>query len=411
MSLFFKRYFSVFLAVIVVGGAFAGGAYLGMKRAQNQIPIAKSFSEVGTDNPTGSIDFSEFWQAWNTLNEKYVATHSTSTPSNQEKIYGAIKGLADSYGDPYTVFFPPAESTEFNSEIKGNFEGVGMEVGVRDGVITVIAPLKDTPAAKAGILSGDKLLKIDDVSTASLSVDQAVNLIRGKRGTTVRLNVLHQGAKQPEEIKVVRDTINIPTLDDAMRKDGVYVIHLYSFSENSGALFRNAIQRFYETGGDKLVLDLRGNPGGYLDAAVDMASWFLPKGKVVVKEDSGGHGDDEVFTSAGYDIFKDRKLNMIILVDGGSASASEILAGALSEQGVAKLVGEKTFGKGSVQELVPLTPDTSLKVTVARWLTPKGISISQQGLTPDVIATTTPAEIQAGKDTQLDKAVQLLLKK
>lgn len=409
MLSFFKRHVTIIIAVAVIGGSFGGGMYFGEKRAQT--PIIKDFPVINAENSDVSADFSVFWQAWNTLNKKYVPTHSTSTPSDQEKIYGAIKGLADSYGDPYTIFFPPVESAAFKTEIKGNFEGVGMEVGMKDGVITIIAPLKDTPAARAGILSGDKLLKIDDISTAGLSIDEAVRLIRGKRGTVVRLNILHLDAKQPEEIKVTRDTINIPTLDDSMRKDGVYVIRLYSFSENSAALFRNAIQRFYESGADKLVLDLRGNPGGYLEAAVDMASWFLPKGKIVVKEDSGGNGEDQILVSAGYDVFKDRNLGMVILVDGGSASASEILAGALVEHGVAKIVGVKTFGKGSVQELMPLTSDTSLKITVARWMTPNGVSISQQGLTPDVIVPITPEEIQAGKDPQMDKAAEMLLKK
>lgn len=358
----------------------------------------------------GNVDFSAFWRAWSVLNEKFVSTTASSSKpvTDQDKVYGAIQGLTASLKDPYTVFFPPVENAIFESDVRGNFEGVGMEIGLQDGVLTVIAPLKGTPAYNAGIKPGDKILKIDDASTYNWTTEQSVSKIRGKRGTIVTFNILRTGIKDPFDVKVTRDTIDIPTINTALHPDGVFEIDLYSFSANSPDLFRKALREFVGSGSDKLLLDLRGNPGGYLEAAIDMASWFLPPGKVVVREDFGKKQEETVYRSRGYDIFND-KLKLVILVDGGSASASEILAGALHEQGVAKLVGDKTYGKGSVQELVSITPDTSLKVTIARWLTPNGISISLNGIEPDVKVKVTKEDVAKGKDLQKDKAIELLL--
>jgi carboxyl-terminal processing protease len=193
----------------------------------------------------------------------------------------------------------------------------------------------------------------------------------------------------------VRDVIDIPTLDTETKPGGISVIKLYSFTADSADLFRNALKDFAASGNHKLILDLRGNPGGYLEAAWDMASWFLPSGQTVVTEDFGKNGDPKVYRSKGYDVFHGGKLDMLILTDGGSASASEILAGALSDNGVAKLVGEKTFGKGSVQEVIDITPETTLKVTIARWLTPKGRNLSHDGLEPDYKMTPTDADIKS----------------
>jgi carboxyl-terminal processing protease len=406
---FAKRFGSIILAAIVIAGVFTYGVYFGAHRTSARTEILASVANNDTTGKT-TADFAPFWEAWQILGEKFVATHGQSTTTDQDKVWGAIKGLAESYGDPYTTFFPPQEAKDFQEQISGNFEGVGMEVDVKDNVVTVVAPLKGSPAYKAGIKPGDKILKIDNTITANMSADEAVKLIRGKKGTKVTLTLLSDKAKDTHEVSLTRDVIDIPTIDSEMRKDGVYVIHLYNFSANSPKLFMNALQEFINSHTDKLVLDLRGNPGGYLDAAVDMASWFLPKDAVVVKEDTAGHGADTVYKSKGYNVFN-KSLKMVVLVDAGSASASEILAGALSEQGVAKLVGQTTFGKGSVQELVPLTSNTSLKVTVARWLTPNGKSISAEGLKPDVEVKVNPDNAAKGVDEQLEKAASILLGK
>ncbi len=383
-------------------GIFAGGAFFGYSQRPAVERVMSLFNKE-TGQPADT-DFSPFWNAWTDIKAKYVDSAKTN---DQQMVWGAIEGLVKSLGDPYSVFFPPQENKSFQQELQGNFGGVGMEIGMKNNVIVVIAPLKGTPAFRAGIKSGDAILKIDDKSTADMTPEDAARLIRGKEGSKVKITILPKDQQEPKEITLTRETIQIPTLDTEKRTDGIFVIKLYNFSADSPNLFRNALREFYLSGDKKLILDLRGNPGGYLDAAVDMASWFLPLGKVVAREKFSS-GEEDIFRSKGYGTFPD--VSMVILVNEGSASASEILAGALQEQGVAKLVGTKTFGKGSVQELIPVTGDTSLKLTIAKWLTPNGRSISQQGLDPDVKVEITKKDLDASRDPQLDKAVEILNK-
>lgn len=406
----------ILLVVILV--SFGIGYRSGSTSAPESTLVANVLNKE-TGKPE-TVDFAPFWKAWNIIQDRFVGT----TTTDQEKVYGAIAGMTASLDDPYTVFFPPAESKAFADEIAGNFEGVGMEVGIKDGKLAVVAPIKGSPAEAAGVKSGDLIAKIDNTDSLTMNTDDAVKLIRGKAGTKVKLTLVREGAKSPIEVTITRARIDVPTVStqtkpgltsaggstdsgDGLRKDGIFVISLYSFSQNSANLFRNALKEFADSGAHKLVIDLRGNPGGYLDAAVDMASWFLPAGVPIVREEFGRGMDEHVYRSKGYNIFTD-KLKLVILVDAGSASAAEILAGALSENGKATLVGTKTFGKGSVQELVNLTQDTSLKVTIAKWLTPKGHSISKLGITPDYVVPMTEGDIKGKKDPQMDKAVQLL---
>lgn len=415
------------LYLAVAGIAIVGLSYfVGFKYGVRSVPAESLVASVANkDGKMSDVDFSTFWKAWKILDEKF-SSNSTSTATSttdQERVWGAIRGMTESLGDPYTVFFPPAEAEVFKSEIAGSFSGVGMEVGIKDDKLAVVSPIKGSPAEKAGVQAGDFIVKIDDADSLAMPTDKAVKLIRGKSGTVVKLTLAREGVANPIVLSIVRDVIDIPTIKTStvgeksangettkstgLRKDGIFVISLYSFSANSANLFKNALKEFVDSGSNKLIFDLRGNPGGYLEAAVDMASWFLPSGKVIVKEESKSGNIDKEYRSKGYDVFTD-KLRMVILVDGGSASASEILAGALSEHGKATLVGAKTFGKGSVQELIPITDDTSIKVTVARWLTPKGRSISHEGITPDYVVPFTAADAKAKRDPQMDKAVQIL---
>ncbi len=404
---FSGRPIKFFFYLILVGIIFSAG----FRQGKNSVsPISFVDVQNKTVGQPISVDFAPFWKAWNTLNDKFVDTATSSkTITDQTKIWGAISGLTASFGDPYTVFFPPAESAMFAEEVRGNFEGVGMEVVQKDGALVVISPLKDSPAEEAGILAGDRIIKIDNKDTANLTTEAAVALIRGKSGTEVTLTIFRNNKKEAFEVKVTRGVINIPTIDTKDLGNGIFKIDLYNFTAESPNLFRGALRQFIESGNGKLILDLRGNPGGYLEVAIDMASWFLPSGKIIVRESFGQNKEETVYRSKGYDIFTDR-LRFVILVNGGSASAAEILAGALSEYGVATLVGEKTFGKGSVQELVNITSDTSLKVTIARWLTPDGISISKQGIVPEFVVTRSQADIELDKDPQLAKAIEILLK-
>ncbi|MEK7062428.1 MAG: S41 family peptidase, partial [Patescibacteria group bacterium] len=392
----------VVISLILIIAIFGMGFYAGRnRRPATSIDITNTTNEVDK-----RADFEPFWKTWEALEEKFVpASTTTKKVSDQEKIWGAIEGLASSYGDPYTTFFPPVESKIFSEEISGSFNGVGMEIASQDGILTVVAPLKGTPADRAEVKPGDKIIQIDDKPSAKMPVDEAISLIRGEAGTSVTISFAREGVKDLLVKTIPREPIAIPTTDTKLLPSGVFVISLYSFSETSADLFRGALREFVESKRDKLILDLRNNPGGYLEAAVSMASWFLPTGKVIVTEDFGGKRESVVHRSHGYDIFNEN-LKFVILVNGGSASASEIMAGALSEYGKATLVGEKTFGKGSVQELVDITKDTSLKVTVAHWLTPLGNSISSGGLKPQIEVKITPEDVKAGKDPQLDRAVE-----
>ncbi|MEX1027063.1 MAG: S41 family peptidase [Candidatus Paceibacterota bacterium] len=396
----------ILLAVIIL--AFGTGVYVGLSQ-QGHEPVKGVQNSSSQDQP-GDIDFGAYWRAWKVLDEKYVpAGTSTDAISAEDKLWGSIQGLTASLNDPYTVFLPPRDSKMFEEDISGNFEGVGMEIGMRDGILTVISPLEGTPAKRSGIQSQDKIIEIDGRSTQGMSVDESVQLIRGEKGTTVIFTLLREGEREPLSISVVRDAIDIPTINAYQRSDGIFVIQLYNFSQRSPQLFRQSIKRFLQSGSTKLIVDVRQNPGGFLTAAVDIASHFLPEGKAVVREDFGDKRADHVWRSKGYNVVSS-ETDIVILIDGGSASASEILAGALSEHGKAILVGERTFGKGSVQELVQITdnPRTSLKVTIAQWVTPGGHSISENGLTPMVTVERTPEQYTQGIDPQMDRAIEIL---
>lgn len=393
-----------------VVAAFLVGHYTGLSERLNLATAADPFnlSTLSASQP-GNVDFEKFWRAWNELEQSFVPSNSSTTPpTEEERLWGAIAGLAASYGDPYTVFLPPEDAQIFQEDISGEISGVGMELGIRNGRLTVVAPLKDSPAERAGIRSGDFVIGVDGKPTEGLAVDEAVKMIRGPKGTTVKLLISREGVQTPFEVSIVRDVIRLPIINNYLRQDGIYVIELYSFTANSMNLFRDALRAFMQSGSHKLILDLRGNPGGYLEASVQMASFFLPIGDVVVTEDYAGKRNSIVHRSYGYNVFANRKLDMAILVDQGSASASEIVAGALQQHGVAKLVGTRTFGKGSVQELVELGDGAELKITVARWLTPNGSSISDGGLKPDIDAVRTPEDVSAGRDPQLDAAIAWL---
>ncbi len=393
-----------FALVLVIG--FGAGLTVNAKSATHLVSNLPFIGDHLDSTPDPSADFTDFWKAWNILNTRFVQTHASSTPGGtKEKMWGAIAGMTAAFGDPYTVFMPPAQAKTFQEDIAGNFGGVGMEIGIKDNLITVIAPLKGTPAERAGMRSGDAILSIDGKSTEGLSTDEAVKMIRGPKGTTVAFRILREG--KVSEISVVRDTIETPTLVSTFdEKSGVYTIALYTFTANSGDLFNKALGEFRASGSNKLIIDLRGDPGGYLEAAVSIASHFLPSGSVVVTEDYKGKQENVIHRSTGSGGVPDGT-KVVILINQGSASASEILSGALQDNKVAMLVGTRSFGKGSVQELVDIDGG-SLKVTVARWLTPSGRSISDGGLTADIKVDMTEADMTAGKDPQKERAVQFL---
>ncbi len=392
------------LLVLIIG--FIGGY---------EISATQNNQSLVSANQPENVDFTPVWDAWEIIDQKFVPASVATTTKvatttqgrNDERVYGMIAGLAASLGDPYTYFMPPQEATQFAADMSGLFEGVGMEVAIKDQVLTVVTPLKGTPAERAGIKSGDLILKIDGESTEGMEVDAAIKRIRGPKGSQVTLLIVREGWGESREIKVTREVINVPIVNSTLRPDGVFVISVATFTSNSPDLFRDALREFKKSGSNKLIIDLRGNPGGYLEAAVQMASWFMPAGKVIVTEDYAGHAENIVHRSMGYNIFDDR-LKIIILQDKGSASASEIFAGAMRQNVQATLVGTNSFGKGSVQELIDITPGTSLKITVARWLEPDGVHIPLTGIVPDFQVEITDEDIKEGRDPQLDKALELL---
>jgi len=320
----------------------------------------------------------------------------------QDMLYGAIQGLVDSLKDPYSDFLSPEETAEFEENLTGTYEGIGAEIGIRDETLTIISPLKGSPAEKAGLLPGDKVLEIDGSSTQDMNLTQAVMKIRGKTGIEVKLKV-----KRGEKIWIVtikRAKIEIPTLDFKIIDNNVAYIQLYNFYEDAPSKFKKITQDILNKGVKKIILDLRNNPGGYLSVATDIANFFIKEGKIIVKEDLG-KGKSEDVTSKGPGVFANFKI--IVLINEGSASASEILAGALAEQNEKTiLIGEKTFGKGTVQEFISLQDSSSLKLTVARWLLPSGKSIEGNGITPDIKVKMTEEDIKAGRDPQLKRAIR-----
>ena len=406
-STFLKKFGLPVAFILVFGIGFAGGLYVGTPKGESLTSNLPLLSDGLNATPDNTADFTDFWKVWNVLNTQYVITHASSTiPTEQNKMWGAIEGLTASYGDPYTVFFPPQQAKDFEDNITGSFGGIGLEIGENsDGVLEAIAPLKGTPAAAAGFLPGDLIVGINGTSTANISSDDAVDLIRGPIGTYVTLSIVRNGKEQ--DIKVERETIQVPEIDYGLNKTtGVYDIALYEFTQNSADLFNTAFTAFKASGSKLLVIDLRNNPGGYLTAAVSIASHFLPKGETIVTEDYEGHQPNDVLTSAGTDDVP-AGTKVVILINQGSASASEILSGALKDNNVATLIGTRSFGKGSVQTLINIDGG-SLKVTIARWLTPAGINIMGNGITPDIDVEATSSDITATNDPQMARAVQFL---
>ena len=392
--------------ILSLGVGFGSGFWFSNFQINRSTPVLMELVNQSLGQPK-EVDFALFWEVWNTLHEKYV---NPSKLDKQEMLYGAIEGMVKSVDDPYTVFFEPVISQKFKEEISGAFGGVGIEIGKRNDFVTVIAPIKDSPADKAGIKAGDKILKVDTKPVTDLSIEEVVSMIRGKKGTKVVLTVSSNG--DTKDIELVRDTIKIPSIKWELLDDNVAYMQLYTFNQNIDSEFEKASREILKSSATKLIIDLRNNPGGLLDSAINLAGWFLEDNQVVTMEEFKD-GTRQEFKSQGNGALKIYPI--VILLNSGSASASEILAGALNDNRGIKIVGEKSFGKGSVQELANFKNGASLKVTIARWLTPNGRSITDLGIEPnyEVKLPEDPEEGtlelgKPGKDPQLDKAIDLL---
>jgi carboxyl-terminal processing protease len=370
-----NEWIRVALLLIIVSGAF----FVGTRYGTMQHRMRVSEADLIIENPPAEIDMTLFWRAWNTLAEKYPFEN----PTLEEKIYGAISGLTTAYEDDYTVFLPPQEAKFFTENARGSFGGVGIELGVREGLITVIAPLKDTPGARAGILAGDIIIGVNDEMLEDVpNIDDVIAKIRGEVATAITLTVFRPDTREEIVFEMIRESIKIPVIETEQDED-IFIIELSSFTEDSTRAFAQALTDFSESSAQHLIIDLRNNPGGYLNAAINIASFFLPEGKPILRESFGQDVPEIVYRSKGFATFS-QSVSIAVLINGGSSSASEILAGALKDHDKATIIGTTSFGKGSVQELISLPDGSSLKITVARWLTPSGTAISGVGLEPDI---------------------------
>ncbi len=403
----FLREFLFLLALaVLLFGAYSLGYDRGGResRGESEFLDVRKTDIVNKESADTKLDFGLFWKVWDLLKEKYVDRDSLDA---RKLLYGAINGMLSASGDPYTTFFDPEETKEFEEEISGSFEGIGAEMGMKDKVLTIIAPLEGMPAEKAGLLSGDRVLKINGESTDGVSLDAAVKKIRGKKGTEVTLTIFREGEEEMRDVKVVRDTINVKSVRYEAKGSGIAYLRVSRFGDDTMKEFRLAAKAMLEQKPKGIIIDLRSNPGGLLESAIDMAGWFLPKNSVAVIEENARKDRKELRTDGAGEF---QNIPIVILLNEGSASASEILAGALNDNrgDEVTLLGETSFGKGSVQELMPASKTTKVKITVARWLTPKGNQINEVGIAPEVKVEITREDIAAKRDPQLDRAVEIL---
>ena len=366
------------IVVLLVAASFLAGNYTG----QQGISIGFRATPIEVANSTSgkpaSVDFTTFWEAWGKLNQNYVTELEP-----QKMVYGAITGLLASTGDPYTEFFTPTDNKKFKDDISGQFDGIGVEISSVNSLPTVVAPLSGTPAEKAGIKARDIIIEVDGTKTSDIGFEETINRIRGPKGSTVKLKISRTGEELPLEISVVRENIKVDSVTYEKKQQGskeIFYIRVRQFGDDTEDLFAKAVLEAKNSNADGLILDLRNNPGGYLDTAVSMSSVFLDGGVVVSEIDRDGKKKD--FTTSQKATLKDIK--MMVLINGGSASASEIVSGALKDRARATIIGEKSFGKGSVQVMENLSDGSAVKITIAKWLTPKGTHIDKVGISPDI---------------------------
>ena len=405
----FKFASKLFLKVFFLVGIFSIGYFIGFKgylMEFDKYPKVKITREVPPEYE--DLDFSLFWKVWDTIHSQYF---------DEEKIidanllYGAISGMVSGLNDPYSVFLEPKENRVVQEDLRGNFEGVGIQIGFSGKQLAVIAPLAGSPAEKAGVKAGDLILGIRDkkkgidMTTVNITLPEAVQVIRGDAGTEVTLILFRESnGTEPFEVNIIREEIDVPSIVYEVKGDSESIgyIRVIKFVDETKEEWDDAVRQILKNPSiDSIILDLRNNPGGFLDRAVDLASEFLEVGDVVVIQEEGGKKTEIKSQNIG----KLRGMDLVVLVNGGSASASEILAGALGDNGVATILGEETFGKGTIQEAMPVDGGAGLHLTIARWLTPNGTWVNENKIKPDVEISDNP---ETQEDEQLQKAIELL---
>jgi carboxyl-terminal processing protease len=365
--------------------------------------LGRNYQKIYQPVTPEGVDFSLFWQVWNVIYERFPDKEKIDV---QKLIQGAILGMIESLEDPHTRFFTPEDTKDFIESMKGEFEGIGIKIDIRDEQLQVVAPIKETPGYRAGLRAGDRIIKIDGVSTANMTIERAVSRIRGPKGTEVILTIFRQGWEKEREIRIKREVIKMPTVSWEIIEENIAHLKIYHFIERTENDFRKAANEILASPVEKIILDLRNNPGGSLHMAKDIAGWFLERRQVVVIQDFGETKEQIIYRSNGPSHLL--KYPLVILINKGSASASEILVGALRDNRKIKIIGKTSLGKGSVQEFILLKEGASLKLTVANWLTPNGKLITNQGLKPDFIIKMTEKDIKQSRDPQLDKAIEII---
>jgi carboxyl-terminal processing protease len=381
----------ILLLVVYFAGVTQG--YYGKITANN---FGAVFKNELQRKQLGKTDFSLFWDVADDLRNKYYGDINS-----QDMLYGSIKGLVAAIGDPYTIFADPAENSQFFDTLNGSYEGIGVELDVVDGALVVLTPLKGSPAEASGLKTGDEITAVDGKSIVGMTFANVLSLIKGPAGSQVNLTIIREGVKDPLVLKITRQTIKRDSVSMEMGKDKIAVITITRFATDTDAGFKTAVNKVIADGAKGVVLDLRNNPGGFLDSGVKVANEFLKSGLIVEERTKTGEKTSYSADGSG----RLTTIPLTVLMNGGSASAAEIVAGALQDNGRAKIVGEQSYGKGSVQEVEEFPDGSALRVTVGKWYTPKGTSISDSGITPDKKVELTGKETT---DVQLTEAKKLL---
>lgn len=405
----FGKYIGVYLAIILFVVSFGLGLLVGqtivvrkqITNEEGKVEISKVVNLNRSLNRTDSVEFTQFWDVWDRIKEKYV---NSKDIKDVDLFYGAIQGLVYALGDPYSLYMVPKMADEFIKDLSGEFEGIGAEIGIKDNQLMVISPLTDSPAEKAGLRPGDKIISINNESTFGMDVNTAVSKIRGKAGTEVSLTITRDGVNEAFEVKITRAKITVPSVTFSWKGDKIAYVRILQFNEDTESIFDKYVRKIQQEGAKGIILDLRNNPGGFLDTAVMMASDWVESGMVVSEKAGDGTSRDHET----YGQHRLANLRTVVLVNGGSASASEIVAGALQDHKKAVIVGEKTFGKGSVQDLESFPDGSALKITVAEWHTPNGNNINKEGIKPDIEFREEWENEKVGEDRMLDKALEII---
>lgn len=378
-------------------GLLGNSALQGDEKSETESGGVFSGAEAGEN-----ADLDLFWTVWGEVEKNYV---DKDVLNDEKMVYGAIKGMVGSLDDPYTVYMDPVESEQFSASLNGELEGIGAELSVEDQNLVIVSPLRNSPAERAGLLPGDIIFKIDDKISSEMTLFDAIMSIRGKKGTTVKLTIIRKNIEKPFDVSIVRAKIDIESVTVEKLKNGIVYLSVNQFNDKTDQEFSSAISDMILNPPKGLIVDLRYNGGGYLDIAVDILSYILPAKSKAVEIRQRGDKNEMMYTNGNPKLVE---VPLVVLVNEGSASASEIVAGAVQDLKRGIVMGTKTFGKGTVQEVESFKDGSSIRMTIAKWYTPAGRSVDHVGLTPDVIVEMKYTSIDENVDTQKEAAVKYL---